>query len=188
MILKNEVEQIVYGEVYVPLLVDTDMEAMTADEVAKACWNFNSKNISENIDQQHNLIKNGCVVVESFIARKGDPDFAVGAWVMGVKCTDEAWQKVLKGEFNGFSFYGRSERTTRKVSIEVDTHKQGYTSNSLYPDIPTHNHKFEVFTDLSGNIIFGETSKSLEHTHKITAGTATNLELNHTHRYRYNEY
>ena len=56
------------------------------------------------MDTEHNHQVSGATIVESFIARKGDPDFAEGAWVLGVRMTDgELWERVKSGELNGFS-------------------------------------------------------------------------------------
>ena len=80
--------------------VDTDGEAMTANEIQKMAHGFLAAGRTDKIDVGHNLKESGCVVVESFLARKGDADgFINGAWVLGVKVLpDELWEAVKTGE------------------------------------------------------------------------------------------
>lgn len=78
---------------------------MTAEDIKKLAHRALKLDLAVIIDTQHDNVPNGSYPVESFIARSGDPDYTEGAWVMGVKVPDDAtWEKVLKGELNGFSF------------------------------------------------------------------------------------
>ena len=101
-------KQIVFGEVYVPDVRDTDGEFMTAETIEKMAHNFlaNKKNFEISKSHDGNTDK-GCVV-ESFIAREGDPDFIPGSWVIGVHIPDvEIWKQVEDGTLTGFSIEGR---------------------------------------------------------------------------------
>ena len=101
-------KQIVFGEVYVPDVRDTDGEFMTAETIEKMAHNFlaNKKNFEISKSHDGNTDK-GCVV-ESFIAREGDPDFIPGSWVIGVHVPDvEIWKQVEDGTLTGFSIEGR---------------------------------------------------------------------------------
>ena len=101
-------KQIVFGEVYVPDVRDTDGEFMTAETIEKMAHNFlaNKKNFEISKSHDGNTDK-GCVV-ESFIVREGDPDFIPGSWVIGVHVPDvEIWKQVEDCTLTGFSIEGR---------------------------------------------------------------------------------
>ena len=103
-------QQIVFGEVYVPDRRDTDGNFMTAETIEKMAHDFLAKKRYSQISKAHdgNLDK-GCVV-ESFIAREGDPDFAAGSWVVGVHVPDaKIWKSIEAGELTGFSIEGTGE-------------------------------------------------------------------------------
>lgn len=175
--------QVVYGEVYAPNHVDTDWETMTAEEIREMAWNFLATKDMDNIDINHNLEKSGCYVVESFIARANDPDgFNEGAWVLGVRCTDDIWKQVKKGELNGFSLYGTVKKFPAKVLIEVAKQIAGVTETSTIDIIPYHEHTFIVNLNKSGRIVSGKTDIVQGHFHVITKSTATENELDHSHR------
>lgn len=178
----DEEQQIVYGVVYSPNHIDTDWETMTAEEIQKMAWDFLANKESDKIDVQHDLIESGCVVVESFIARPGDPDFPEGSWVLGVKCTDEVWKQVKDGDLNGYSFYGSVTKYPAKVLIEVAKQITGITEKSTIDIIPFHEHTFIINFDAKGGIVSGKTDNVLGHSHKIKRGTATEVELDHSHR------
>ena len=103
-------QQIVFGEVYVPNRRDTDGNFMTAETIEKMAHDFlaNKRNYQISKAPDGNLDK-GCVV-ESFIAREGDPDFAAGSWVVGVHVPDaKIWKSIEAGELTGFSIEGTGE-------------------------------------------------------------------------------
>lgn len=104
-------KQIVIGEVYVPYdpsdasTVDTQNMYATAEEIEKAAYEFMEK--YRQIDKQHNFKPGYGVVVESYIAKAGDPMFKEGSWVLGVRVTDnDVWSKIKSGEITGFSLAG----------------------------------------------------------------------------------
>lgn len=102
--------QIVYGEVYVPDERDTHGHFMKAAEIEKMAHAFLLKYQQAAIDTEHDFTPNGAGVVESFVARPGDPDFTPGAWVIGVHVPDKAlWAQLEKGELTGFSLAGVAE-------------------------------------------------------------------------------
>ena len=69
----NAKKQIVYGEVYVPNVKDTDGNFMTAETIEKMAHDFMKNSRNTQIDKNHDGYKDKGYVVESFIARKGDP-------------------------------------------------------------------------------------------------------------------
>jgi len=178
----KEEDQVVYGEVYVPDRVDTDHETMSKKDVEKAAWEFLSTGKTDRIDIQHDLAESGCQVVESFIARENWEPWVEGAWVMGVKCTDDVWKAVKSGELNGFSFYGTSKKVPAKVLVEVAKQIAGLTEENLEEILPPHVHSFVLNLDNKGNIVSGKTDLVMAHSHPIKHGTATEDELDHRHR------
>ena len=111
-------KQIVFGEVYVPNVKDTDGNFMTAETIEKMAHNFLEDSKNSQISKSHDGNADKGCVVESFIAREGDPDFAVGSWVVGVHVPDtEIWKQIEKGELTGFSIEGTGtliEEETKK--------------------------------------------------------------------------
>jgi len=112
----DEAKRIVYGEVYVPWTGDgpppadardTDGHWMRPEEIEKMAHRFMENLRLTKIDKQHDEEPDEGIVVESFIARPGDPDFTPGAWVLGTKIIkDETWEAIQKGEITGYSMAG----------------------------------------------------------------------------------
>lgn len=101
-------KRLVYAEIYLPDTPDAHGHEMTREEVEKMAHNFMANARTLMIDINHdNKTSYGCALVESFIARDGDPDYVAGSWV-GVAFigSDDIWEKVKKGELTGFSFEG----------------------------------------------------------------------------------
>lgn len=101
-------KRLVYAEVYLPDVEDAHGHSMTRDEIEKMAHGFLKNARTMQIDINHdNRTDYGCYMVESFIARDGDPDYAAGAWVGVVKVlNDDVWKKIKEGEITGFSFEG----------------------------------------------------------------------------------
>lgn len=100
-------KQIVFGEVYIPDRRDTDGNFMTAETIEKMAHDFLANKKNSQISKNHDGNSNKGCVVESFIAREGDPDFIAGSWVVGVHVPDvEIWKQIEKGELTGFSIEG----------------------------------------------------------------------------------
>lgn len=182
----DEEKQIVYAEVYAPGLIDSQGDFMTGEEIEKMAWRFMAHGRVTKVDTEHDLIDNGSVVVESFIARPNDPDFIDGSWVVGVHIPDDAnWEKVKKGELNGFSMYGGAVRKERVLEIEIpdDGIIKGDTAAS-----EDHTHQYHVRFDEQGNFLGGYTDSVNGHQHRITKGTATEQEAGHSHRFSFMEF
>jgi len=184
----NGDEQIVYGEVYAPYIMDTHEEMMLPEDVRKMCHRFLLDNKNGMIDIMHNNEIIHACVVETFIARPGDPDFAEGAWVAATKIDDtNVWADARAGILNGYSI----EAWVVKVQAEVE-----YDYLPLHYGIVEkndgHNHAYYVEVDEVGRVIRGYTSEDDGHSHQIDAGTATEIckspgILPHAHRYFLNE-
>lgn len=185
LIVKSEKKRIVYAPVYTPFRVDTDGEAMVPAEIEKMAHDFMLSGRFDCIDVNHDSVKSGCRVVESFIARKGDPDFVEGEWVLGVKIhRNDLWQKVLKGELNGFSF-GSANVPTRMgyiVDLLQPIAGVGTTEVNDGGPLPPHEHSLEIEFSEDARIVPTRTGETLGHSHAVTRATATDEELDHSHR------
>ena len=117
---ESDEKQIVYGIVYSPDKIDADNEFMSAEDIEKSAHNFLKD--FRNIDGNHDFVTKCGEPVESTILIEdtmyGDRLVKKGSWVLAVECTDEAWEKIKKGEFTGFSLAGKTKK--RKIEVEVD--------------------------------------------------------------------
>lgn len=114
---KDEMKRLAYGIVYTPMKADWHKNFMTAEEILKSAHGFMLN--ARRIDWQHDYIKGSGGVVESFIARKGDPDFPEGSWVLVTKVfSDTVWEDVMSGKIKGYSMAGMANYGDEK---EVDT-------------------------------------------------------------------
>ena len=103
----NEEKQVVYGEVYIPNKKDSDGNWITADTIEKMAHDFMRKGGVNKISKGHDGQCDKGVIVESFIARSSDPDYAEGSWVVGVHVPDaKIWKQVKDGTLTGFSIEG----------------------------------------------------------------------------------
>lgn len=114
---KDEMKRIVYGVVYTPMKADWHKNFMRKEEIEISAHTFLLN--ARNIDQAHDHIKGSGGVVESFIARKGDPDFAEGSWVIVTKVfSDTVWADIMSGKIKGYSMAGMADYGDQE---EVDT-------------------------------------------------------------------
>ena len=175
----------VYGEVYAPDIVDTDGESMSAQDIQKMAHDFIASGKVSALDTDHNQEICGAQVVESFIARKGDPDFAEGSWVLGVRMTDgELWERVQSGELNSFSVDAlvtkvASDRALPKLSAACGTTLEQVARS----DIPPHTHAYFIEYDANGRVAFGKTDEVLGHSHAIKGTVTTEKSEGHSHRF-----
>ena len=185
-IKKSDAKQrVVFGELYAPDRPDADGEYMDSETIRKMSYKFMQEQLLHQIDHMHtNELVDGAHVVESFIVRKGDPDFIEGAWVVGVHIPkDEDWAKVEKGEWNGFSIEALVRKEEVEVEIDIPPVIEGMTLKSE----DGHDHKFYVSYDDQGQFLGGMTDVVNGHSHKIVRGTVTETEQNHSHRFSHLE-
>ena len=177
-------EQIVFGEVYAPGFPDSQGDFASAETIKEMAYDFMRRGLMSRIDVGHSMTESGCYVVESFIARAGDPDFIPGSWVLGVKIPDASlWRMVKSGELNGFSMGGWGERVSRQLVFELPEQLEGLTEEAA-----GHCHAFVVKYDAEGNFLGGQTLPAPDgHTHRIMAGTVTEIARGHSHRFSYVE-
>lgn len=172
-------KQIATGEVYAPYVLDSHGEMMLPDGVETLAHRFLARFKNDQIDLMHNNKVVRAVVVESFIARKGDPDYNEGAWVLSVKIEDnELWQDIKVGKFNGFSMQAWVNKVEADVEIDYFPHIFGFTENA-----DGHEHAFFIQLNDEGTIVRGVTSEYDDHVHSIVYATATEDSNDHAHRF-----
>lgn len=124
LLKRDEAQQIVYGVVYEPDVVDAHGDFMDAGEIEKAAHVFLKE--FRNIDKQHDFTSKVGEVIESYIAptdfELGGQTVTKGTWMMAVKVVDDVWQSIEKGEYTGFSLagYGNVEKSEPSPSAEAD--------------------------------------------------------------------
>ncbi len=176
----DESRRIVFGQVYQPNRIDAKGWFMEPDEVEKMAHRYlKLSNLKNTIDTNHDNIPNGCYPVQSFIARKGDPDYVEGSWVLGVKvANDDIWNQIISGQINAFSMEIFVRRVPAVVKYEIVPNQVGETEP--YED---HSHFFFVKLDDNGRVISGKTSTNAGHYHEINVNSVTQESNNHSHRY-----
>jgi hypothetical protein len=179
----DEDKQIVYGMVYAPDTLDTYGEYMKAEDIETMAHRYLSTlKLDETIDVKHDNVARNAYPVESFIARKGDPDYPEGAWVLGVKVEDDAvWASIKKGELNGFSFESMVVPVEATVTYEVVRDHVGPVCKA---DGFDHDHVLFVQLGDDGKVMSGRTSKAADgHFHEVTRASVTEAADGHTHRF-----
>lgn len=175
----------VQGVVYQPLSVDSHGETFTVADVQKMAYDFVSKGMSKQIDLMHNGVLCGAEVVESFIARRGDPDYPENSWVMTVRLDEgPLWDAIKAGELNGFSLEAWVYKVAQTVLVDAVKIALGDTELNNDPlVIEHHQHEFYVeFSDV-GRVSYGVTNEVLGHIHQIIATSVTEFSDEHNHRW-----
>lgn len=168
--IKDEYERLIYSEVYAPNRPDSDGCFMTAEVIKKMAHDFLASGRMKQVDLYHNnVLQEGCVIVESFIAREGDPTFLLDSWVVGIYIgNDEIWKAILDGTINGLSVQALVLEEEVEVTIANAGEVTGFTTTN-----DDHSHKFIVTYDEEGNFLGGKTDVVDGHYHTIRTGTAT---------------
>lgn len=109
IIQKSEAEQIVTGAALVPDRPDREGDVVSADNVREVAYDYLEKH--QKVDEMHDRQPRGDhSVVESYVAPQelqlGEETIPEGTWVVSVRLGDEAWEKVEKGMYTGFSVDG----------------------------------------------------------------------------------
>ncbi len=176
--------QIVWGEVYIPDIPDSQGDFMTAEEIRKMAYDFVKTDGSlKKIDVNHDNTLCGCQVVETFIVREDDPTFIEDAWVVGIHVPDDKlWQAIKSGEYNGLSMQALAMRKEGEVILDIPPIIVGKTD-----DDAGHEHEFEVNFNGEGEFLGGTTKEAAGHKHKIKKGTSTETAHGHSHRFSFVE-
>lgn len=185
----EQAKRLVWAEVYAPDRPDSDAEFMRAEEIEAMAYDFMRRMKQDQVDAGHDQInKDGCCVVESFIARKGDPEFIEGAWVVGMHIdNDELWAKVEKGEINGFSMEALVVKQPMEVEMDAPPVISGKTLKADSGE--DHTHDFLVAYDDAGKFLGGRTNAGADgHWHVIKRGTVTEDSSGHRHKFSHVEH
>jgi len=173
----------VLGAVVVPLEVDTQKEASDYPDIQAQAWEWFQSGRAD-VDINHSYKAEPDVIpVESYIARKGDPDFKPGTWVMRcITYNAEKGQKIESGELNAYSWAGP---VTREKSIALVKHPleaSGTTEKSDAGPYPEHEHPIESlkFGD-DAKVLPTVTGKVFGHDHNIIGTTRTEPRDGHAH-------
>lgn len=172
-------ERIVMGEVLIPNTLNTYGDFHTEESVRQFAYGFMKKGFGIDIDHDNVDVSGDIDIIESFIARPGDPDFVEGSWVVGCHIkSDELWQRVLDGELHGYSYEAIVGMMEIEITVPAESTKHGTTQ----PDLDDgHTHEFYVLLDANGRVLTGGTSETGGHTHTISHHTFTDVALGHSH-------
>jgi hypothetical protein len=154
----------------------------TREAIKEAAYTFMQDGFG--IDVEHDNIDGSgedFYIVETFLVRKGDPDFIEGAWVVALKIVNaDIWQKILDNELNGYSYEAVVAFLSGTLKMADDGVRTGYTEADLTDG---HTHAFMVVVDNTNRPVSGGTDEVNGHSHIISTHTVTNEAYGHTHRY-----
>lgn len=184
----GQYEQYVMCELLIPNTPNRYGDIMTEDGIREAAFEFARQGYGLDVNHDNEDVKSSkLVVMESFIAREGDPTFTPGSWVVGMKILDdEVWQQVLDGELNGFSY----EAEVFMTPILIQNLKNRQVSGQTEPDpVDGHTHTYLVLLDPLNVPISGGTGVTNGHSHRISIHTVTDQATtmagrSHSHRYQ----
>jgi hypothetical protein len=181
----DEDEHIVYGQVYAPYVLDSHFEMMLPADVKKLAHRFLLTSKNQQIDVMHNNKRIKASIVESYIAKAGDDQYDEGAWALATYIEDPiVWEAIKAGKLNGYSLEAYVYKEEAEVIYDYIALHFGLTEEN-----DGHFHAFYVEVDETGKVTGGSTGPGGDdnHSHKIKAGTATQLSNEHAHRYFLNE-
>ena len=182
----DDEKMLVFGEVYAPMVPDSQGDFMVAEDIQIMAHQFIASLKSRKVDVNHDNQPTDAVVVESFIARKGDDIYIPGSWVVGISLKDEKelFESVKRGELNGFSMEAMVHQVPQEVELEMPSIVRGTTSKS---GDDNHNHPFVVRFNNKGEFMGGMAIKvkGVDHEHRILRGTATETGEGHSHRFSF---
>ena len=164
-------ERIVFGEVLIPDEPNVFGDFHTRQSVREFAYGFMLNGFGINHEHDNPDISDEVSIIETFIAREGDPTFIVGSWVLGVFVgKDEVWQAILDGEVNGFSYEAMVKFFALDLIVPNETTRYGVTEPALTDG---HQHGFFVLLDRDGRVITGGTTFVNGHAHPISQHTFT---------------
>lgn len=181
----KEYEQVVFSEVLIPDVTDAYGDFYTKAGVRAFAYEFMKQGFGIDVNHSENDQSDSLKIVESFIAREGDPDFIEGAWVVGLYVgDDDLWAEVLQGNLTGFSYQANIYKYDVGLVVPSDNVRVGVTE----PDLGDgHTHSFFVILGVDGRPIAGGTSIVEGHAHPIRRHTLTEESAGHVHIYNYVE-
>jgi hypothetical protein len=179
----GQYEQVVMAELLVPDVPNVYGDIYTREAIKEFVYAYAMQPHGLDVEHDNVDVKNTqLVVVESFIARPGDPDFIEGSWVIGMKILDpDLWQKVLAGELNGYSFQAICQMEPVVIQNLRDRQVVGVTEPHWEDG---HVHDYLIVTDSFNRPIAGGTGVTNGHSHTISTHTITDVADDHLHRYQ----
>jgi hypothetical protein len=184
-VTRSDWEQIVMCEMVIPNTPNAFGDIYTEEATRKFAHDYMKAGLNTNIviDINHNQldVTGKVYVIESFIARAGDPDFIEGSWVLAMHIPDPAlWGQVLDGTLNGFSF----EANCNMQEIEIENLQPRIITGITAPDlVDGHTHTYCVQLDALNRPISGGTGETDGHSHTISTHTYTDYNNGHDHRF-----
>lgn len=174
----------VLGAVVVPLEVDTQKEASDYQDIQDQAWEwFQSGRTAVDINHSYKD-EPDIVPVESYIARKGDPDFKPGTWAMRcITYNQEMGEKIDRGELNAYSWAGPVDRKKVAAFVSHPLEASGTTEKSDAGPYPAHDHPVPLllFRD-DAKVQPARTAIVFGHDHPIVGTTRTESTDGHSHR------
>lgn len=105
-----------WAPVLIPNETDKQGDVIPGEAIEKAAHEFLAQ--FRNIDTDHDLLEGKGVPIESWTLKEAStftlPDgsesreYPKGTWMLGVKFSDESWERIKSGELSGFSIYGEA--------------------------------------------------------------------------------
>lgn len=181
---ENGFERIVFGEVLLPYTLNSHGDYHTPESIREFAYSFMVAGFG--MDVQHDEVDRSdrIHVVESFIAREGDPEFIPHSWVLGVMVKDDdIWQQILDGDINGFSWQALARFLPIEITTEVSRTRFGVTEPDVFDG---HTHEYFVILDANGRLLSGGTTETNGHTHEIRNFTSTENTQGHRHIFNIN--
>jgi hypothetical protein len=180
----REFEQVVLAELLVPDVPNSWGDIYSREAIKEFCYVFSQEGFGLDLDHDEvDVTGTGYIIVESFIARPGDPDFIEGSWVIGVKVIDPLiWQRIMVGDLNGFSF--QADVFMQPLLITYDNDSWVVTGVTEPHPIDGHTHTYTVVIGPLNTVISGGTGITDNHAHPITGATITGIADGHLHRYQ----
>ena len=174
-------DRVVGGEVIVPGTANVFGDFWTSRDVVCAAYKFMIDGFLIDLEHDNVSLGSKAYVVESFIAREGDPTFIPGSWVIYMYINDDdLWSKVLSGEINGFSYEAEVYMQKATLSVDLPDTVQGVTEPSTEDG---HVHEFTIFLGDDLRPVSGGTTEVDGHSHTISTHTITDQSEGHVHRY-----
>lgn len=172
-------ERLVFAEVIIPDVPNSHGDIHTRESVKEFAYGFMLNRFGVDVDHDEQDLSDSLTVVETFIARDGDPDFIPGSWVVGMYIGDDVvWNSIRSGEINGYSYQAWVEALPVDVTIQADVTRFGRTQPDLQDG---HTHDFFAMIDTEGRLIAGGTTVTNGHSHIIRRHTFTEKEFGHSH-------
>lgn len=176
-------ERIVFAEVLIPDTPNTYGDYHTKENIREIAYTFMVKGFKRDVNHNNVDVSESVHVIESFIARQGDPDFIEGSWVVGMLIQDDGiWEDIKQGRINGYSWEGYATFLPIEIVMPDEVTRTGQTE----PDLEDgHYHHYFVLLDDDGRVIAGGTTVTNGHSHTISGHTKTEIAQGHRHRYNF---